>query len=82
MQKKMFHLNVPIPNHPQYLPSIHHYTTRPYAEDIIGELEVTTQMKPTPLIQKTPTYIHVTLCSTLDHILPTNYAQTKEKMPR
>jgi hypothetical protein len=73
---------IPILNHAQYLPSLHHYTICPYAKDIIDELKVVMQMKPTPLIQKTPTYIHVTLCSTSYHMLPTNYAQTKEKMSR
>jgi hypothetical protein len=80
MQKKMPHLNVLIPDHPQYLPSIQHYTICPYAKDIIDELEAITQMKPTLLILKTPTYIHVTLCSTSHHMLLTNYAQKKEKM--
>ncbi len=80
MQKKMPRLNVPILNHPQYFPSIHHCTICPYVKDITNELKTTTQVKPTPLIYKTPTYIHVTLCSTLDHMLPTNCAQRKEKM--
>jgi hypothetical protein len=48
MQKKMPHLNVPILDHPQYLPSIHHYTIYPYVEDITNELKVAMQMTPTP----------------------------------
>jgi hypothetical protein len=50
MPKKMPHLNVPIFDHPQYFPSIHHYTICPCAENIIDELKTITQMKPTPLI--------------------------------